>query len=303
MQKRASKIDSDPCSMPLLTRRQLLKYLAACSLAPNTALCADQAPVRIGLTPVFQTERTSLLREWRDYLQRHLGQPVQFEQSNTYRDILNNLLAQRLEFAWICGLPYVANSAQLELTAVPLYQRKPFYRAYLIVPALDTAITRLTDLRGRVFAYADPDSNSGFLVPRYELVRQGLDPESFFRKTFFTSGHRNAIEAVSVGLADGAYVDGYIWESMSRFNPEITSRTRVVTRSQEFGFPPVVAGPAVSPTLNKRMRDVLIGMGSDSAAASLLDRLNLDGFATGDPAAYQKIANMVRFTREVRHDP
>lgn len=289
--------------MPLLNRRQLLKCLAAYSLAPGTALRAEQAPVRIGITPVFQTERTSLLRDWRDYLERHLGQPVQFEQSNTYRDILTNLLAQRLEFAWICGLPYVANRAQLELTAVPLYQGKPLYRAYLIVPALDTAITSLTDLRGRIFAYADPDSNSGFLVPHYELVRQGLDPETFFRKTFFTSGHRNAIEAVSVGLADGAYVDGYIWESMERFNPEITRRTRVVVRSEEYGFPPVVAGPAVSPALNKRMRDVLNGMGSDSGAASLLDRLNLDGFATGDPAAYQKIEDMARVTREARHVP
>ncbi len=287
----------------MVNRRQLLKYLAASSLAPGIALCAEQPPVRIGITPVFQTELTSLLRDWQDYLERHLGQPVQFEQSNTYRDILNNLLAQRLEFAWICGLPYVANRAQLKLMAVPLYQGKPLYRAYLIVPATDSTSTRLTDLRGHIFAYADPDSNSGFLVPRYELVRQGLDPETFFRKTFFTSGHRNTIEAVSVGLADGAYVDGYVWESMARFNPEITRHTRVVVRSEEYGFPPVVAGPAVSTDLHRRMRDVLLGMGSDSAALSLLDRLNLDGFASSDPATYQKIADMLRVTREVRHVP
>lgn len=289
--------------MPLLKRRQLLKCLAACSLAPGMALRAEQTPVRIGITPVFQTERTSLLREWRDYLERHLGQAVHFEQSNTYRDILNNLLAQRLEFAWICGLPYVANRARLELTAAPLYQGKPLYRAYLIVPARDTETNTLTDLRGRVFAYADPDSNSGFLVPRYELVRQGIDPDTFFRMTFFTSGHRNAIEAVSVGLAEGAYVDGYIWESMQRFNPEITRRTRVVVRSQEFGFPPLVAGPAAPAALNGRMRDVLLGMGSDPAAASLLDRLNLDGFAAGDPSAYREIADMARAVAEAKRVP
>jgi phosphonate transport system substrate-binding protein len=289
--------------MPLLNRRQLLKYLAACGIAPGMALRAEEMPVRIGITPVFQTERTSLLREWRYYLEHHLRQPVHFEQSNTYRDIINNLLAQRLDFAWICGLPYVANRARLELTAVPLYQGKPLYRAYLIVPARDTATASLTDLRGRVFAYADPDSNSGFLVPRYTLVRQGLDPDSFFFKTFFTSGHRNAIDAVSVGLADGAYVDGHIWDSMARFNPEITGRTRVVTRSEEFGFPPLVAGPAVPEALNRRMRDVLIGMGNDPTAATLLDRLNLDGFAAGEPAAYQEIAAMARAVGEAKRVP
>ncbi|MCW8957707.1 MAG: PhnD/SsuA/transferrin family substrate-binding protein, partial [Gammaproteobacteria bacterium] len=178
----------------MLNRRQLLLYIAATTLASHRMVRADeQAPVRIGITPVFQTERTSLIRDWRDYLERHLERPVQFEQSNTYRDIINNLLARRLDFAWICGLPYVTNRSRLQLTAVPLFQGKPLYRSYLIVPIRDTATNTLTDLRGRVFAYADPDSNSGFLVPRFQLIQQGIDPDTFFRKTFFTSGHRNAI--------------------------------------------------------------------------------------------------------------
>lgn len=290
--------------MPLLNRRHLLKWLAAAGLAPAMALrAAEQTPVRIGITPVFQTERTSLLRDWRNYLEQHLGQPVRFEQSNTYRDILNNLLAQRLDFAWICGLPYIANRARLKLTAVPLYQGKPLYRSYLIVPVRDTATQSLTDLRERIFAYADPDSNSGFLVPRYELHRQGLDPDAFFSKTFFTSGHRNAIEAVSVGLAEGAHVDGHIWETMARFSPEITRRTRVVTRSQPFAFPPIVAGPAVTPGMNRRMQETLLRMRTDPAAASLLDHLNLDGFAVGDPLAYREIAAMAEAVAEGKHVP
>ncbi|MCW8972424.1 MAG: PhnD/SsuA/transferrin family substrate-binding protein [Gammaproteobacteria bacterium] len=288
----------------MLNRRQLLLYIAATTLASHRMVRADeQAPVRIGITPVFQTERTSLIRDWRDYLERHLERPVQFEQSNTYRDIINNLLARRLDFAWICGLPYVTNRSRLQLTAVPLFQGKPLYRSYLIVPIRDTATNTLTDLRDRVFAYADPDSNSGFLVPRFQLIQQGIDPDTFFRKTFFTSGHRNAIEAVSVGLAGGAHVDGYVWESMQRFNPEITRATRVVTRSREFGFPPLVAGPTVSATLNSQMGDVLLGMGSDPTAASLLDRLNLDGFTSGDPAAYEDIAEMAHTIGAFRHVP
>ena len=98
-------------------------------------------------------------------------------------------------------------------------------------------------------------------------------------------------------------MDGYIWDSMELFNPEITRRTRVVTRSDEFGFPPVVAAPAVSPVLNGKMRDVLIGMSSDPTAATLLDRLNLDGFTAGDPATYQEIADMARAVAEAKRVP
>lgn len=286
------------------SRRQLLIYLATTALAPNRLARANQAaPLRIGITPVFQTERTSLIRDWRLYFEGHLDRPVIFEQSNTYRDIINNLLARRLDFAWICGLPFITNRAHLTLTATPLYHGKPLYRSYLIVSVRDTGTQQLTDLRGGVFAYADPDSNSGFLVPRYELLQRGIDPETFFRKTFFTNGHRNAIEAVSVGLADGAHVDSYVWESMQRFNPEITNTTRVVTRSKAFAFPPVVAGPAVDDALNAQMRDVLLGMNSDPGAAELLDRLNLDGFTVTTADAYANIAAMAKFTGERRHVP
>lgn len=284
-----------------MNRRQMLQFLAASGFFFGGRGLAQEPAVRIGITPVFLTEHTSLLRDWRDHLGRRIGHSVVFEQSDTYRDIVNNLLARRLDFAWICGFPYVSNRTHLRLTAVPLYKGKPLYRSYLIVRASDTTTARLTDLRDRVFAYADPDSNSGFLVPRYELIRKGVDPDSFFRKTFFTYGHRNAIDAVSVGLADAANVDGYVWETMARFAPEITRRTRVVARSAEFGFPPIVAGPSVPASLHARTQEVLTGMGTDPNAGMLLDRLNLDGFAPGEPTAYQTIAEMARVVDEARH--
>jgi phosphonate transport system substrate-binding protein len=285
----------------MLNRRQMLKWLTATGLACSTGVRAEQSPVRIGITPVFLTELTSVLRDWRDYLEQHLNRPVRFEQSNTYRDIVNNLLAQRLDFAWICGFPYIVNRSQLQLTAVPNYKGKPLYQSYLIVRVNDDKTKSLLDLRDKLFCYTDPDSNSGYLFPQYELLRQGLDPDEFFRKTFFTNGHRNAIEAVSVGLADGAHVDGYIWDTVERFNPEITRSTRVVTRSKQFGFPPFVAGPSVTLAQNQRMREVLIGMSDNPVSMRLLDRLNLFGFTRGSVENYMEIEEMARYVEKVAH--
>lgn len=285
----------------MLNRRQMLKWLTAAGLARARVLRAEQYPVRIGITPVFLTELTSLLRDWRDYLEQHLERPVYFEQSNTYRDIVNNLLAQRLDFAWICGFPYIENHSRLQLTAVPDYKGKPLYQSYLIVPAADASTKKLTDLQNKIFAYTDPDSNSGFLIPRYELLRQGFAPDDFFRKTFFTNGHRNAIEAVGAGLADGAHVDGYIWDTVERFNPEVTRSTRVVTRSKPFGFPPIVAGPSVTLAMNQRMSDVLIGMSDMPVSMRLLDRLNLYGFVRGNVEDYMEIEEMARYVRKATH--
>lgn len=289
--------------MAQLNRRRFLGLLATAGLFRGGLVKAAGDPVRIGITPVFLTEQTSLLRDWRAYLELRLGRPVLFVQRDTYREIVENLLAGRLEFAWVCGYPYIRYRDRLALTAVPVYRAKPTYRAYLIVPARDRGTKGIADLRKGVFAYADPDSNSGYLVPRFELHERGLDSNQFFRKTFFTAGHRNAIEAVSTGLADGAFVDGYVWDTLARFSPDITGRTRVVARSQPYGFPPIVAGPAATTTLNEQMQRVLVAMGETTAAQPLLDRLNLDGFAPPQTGAYDDIAAMAKTLGEVRRVP
>jgi len=287
--------------MSTLTRRQFLHFIVAIGI--SSKLRAENKPIRIGITPVFLTELTSVLRDWKAYLEFKIGQPIVFVQRDTYRGIVNNLLTERLDFAWICGYPYTAHRQKLRLTAVPIYKGKPLYQAYLIVPKRDTSTRSILDLKGHVFAYTDPDSNSGFLVPKYQLLMANQDPNTFFRKTFISAGHHNAIEAVSTGLANGAYVDGYVWDSMTRFRPDITDQTRVVSKSSSFGFPPIVAGPSVSPEILHRLQNTLKNMHEDPSALSILNRLNIDGFGAGQPSDYETINKMAAALGNLRNDP
>jgi phosphate/phosphite/phosphonate ABC transporter binding protein len=286
--------------MPTLTRRHFLHFIIAAGISSRAAYAINR-PVRIGITPVFLTELTSILRNFQTYLEQRIGQPVIFVQRDTYREIVNNLLAKRLDFAWICGYPYISNRQQLSLTAVPIYKGKPHYQSYLIVPKRDTSTRSILDLKGRVFAYTDPDSNSGFLVPRFQLLKAGYDPNTFFRQTFISAGHRNAVEAVSAGLADGANVDGYVWDTLARFNPDITNQTRLVLKSPSYGFPPIVAGPSASQELSLLLHNILKSMHDDPAALPILDRLNIDGFGSGQDSEYETIAEMATTLGELRN--
>jgi len=83
-----------------------------------------------------------------------------------------------------------------------------------------------------VFAFTDPDSNTGRLVPTFWLSQIGERPESFFSKTIYTYSHDNSILAVNRALVDGAAVDGLIWEYYHRKNPVFTSKTRVIRKSE-----------------------------------------------------------------------
>ncbi len=264
----------------------LLFGLAGAGAVPATGT----EGIRIGLTPVFLDDQASFLKRWQAYLGQRLGVPVTFVQRQTYREISELLLEGRLDAAWTCGFPFVRHAGELRLLAVPLFQGAPFYRSYLIVPDRDRATDGWRDLEGAVFAYSDPDSNSGWLVPQVRLRELGLQPRRHFGRSFFTWSHRNVVQAVADGLADAGAVDGYVWETLGRVAPELQARTRVVARSERFGFPPLVALRALEPARFQRLREALLGMAETEEGRRLLERLNLDGFVPGEPGWYQGIA-------------
>jgi len=280
-------------------RRLGMLLLFAC---PALALARTQdagvraaAPIRIGTTAVILEDQVSFLDDWRRYLEQHLRGRAVFVQRGSYREITALINRDELDFAWVCGYPYVANRASMRLLAMPLYHNKPLYQSYLIVPRSDIVTRGYADLKGKMFAYSDPNSNSGFLVPQYLMLRAGLDPQTLFHKSFFTYAHRKVVSAVAAGVADGGSVDGYVWETLALVSPDLTARTRVALKSPEFGFPPLVARASMSQRDFVAMQDVLVGMSADVEGKALLRRLNLDGFARDDPHVFDGIAQALAY--------
>jgi phosphonate transport system substrate-binding protein len=257
-------------------------------------------PIRIGLTPVFLDHEPEFNSEWQLYLENKLGQPVVFVQRGSYREIVELLHEEKLDFAWLSGYPYVRSKDVMQLVAVPLYKRRPLYESYIIVPASDNRTRSIDDLRGKIFAFSDPDSNTGYLYVVHLLSEHGKSPSSFFGRTFFAWSHVNVIEAVGAGLAQGGAVDGYVWDTLELSHPELTAETRVLSKSPQFGNAPFVAGHAVSKPELARFQQVLIRMMHDEMGHRLLEQLNLSGFVYADERLYDAIEKMAR---SVKHQP
>lgn len=264
------------------------------------APATGQREISIGLTPVFLDHQLEFLKQLRSYFSERLSTPVRFVQRGSYREIVDLIRGSKLDFAWVCGYPYVRFRREMRLLAVPLYYGNPLYQSYLITPRSDNTTRSLLDLRGKTFAYSDPDSNSGYLVPQYQLLRAGENPSTFFTRSFFTWGHRKIIEAVGIGLAQGGAVDGYVWDTLDWVHPELTATTRIVSRSPELGFPPFVARSDIAEQSFRRMQQVLLAMSKDAQGARLLKSLNLDGFVPGSDALFDGIEAMARVVAKAR---
>jgi phosphonate transport system substrate-binding protein len=275
-------------------RRRLLLGGPLVLAAPR--LGATPAPFRIGLTPVFLDERLRLLQRWRAYLEPALAMPVAFVQRGTYGQVMDALRGGQVQVAWVCGYPYVLYRRELRLVAVPQWRGRPLYQSYQIADAKlpVEAGPSLEALRGRRFAYSDPLSNSGFLYMQHLMRRLGHDPASFFGRTFFTYSHRHVVEAVAEGLADAGSVDGYVWETLAELHPDLTARTRVLQRSPDFGFPPLVAGARVDASLVQAFADALFAMPASTAGREVLAELRLDRFVPGSTSLFDGIEAMAR---------
>lgn len=291
----AGKSASPGCARNRLRALLLVACPLLAALRPARSAPRVAAPLRIGTTAVILDDQVAFLHDWQRYLEQRLERNVVFVQRGSYREITALLSTDQIDAAWVCGYPYVANRASMRLLTVPLYNGRPLYQSYLIVPRSDSATRSYADLRGRIFAYSDPNSNSGFLVPQYMMLRAGLDPGKLFRKSFFTWAHKKVVSAVATGVADGGAVDGYVWETLAGQTPDLTAQTRVVEKSPEFGFPPLVTRASLGQAEFSGLQSALIGMANDAAGRGLLKRLNLTGFAPDDPRVFEGIEQALAY--------
>jgi len=252
---------------------------------------SESTQLKVAVAAIISPKETFVYyRQLLDYIGQKMGREIQFVQRKTYGEI-NELLAKgQIDLAFICSGPYVVGKEKygFQLVATPEVQNSHFYHSYLIVNKA-SQFQNLEDLRGQVFAFTDPDSNSGKLVPTYWLWQMGETAETFFEKTIYTYSHDNAILAVAKGLVDGAAVDGLIWEYYNNKNPIFTSKTRIIRKSEPYGIPPMVASNSIPSELMTKIRRLLFSMHQDTQGKAILKELMIDKFIVPKDKWYDSI--------------
>ncbi|MBI5055885.1 MAG: phosphate/phosphite/phosphonate ABC transporter substrate-binding protein [Nitrospirae bacterium] len=251
-------------------------------------------PVRIAVGGMITPrEGFAYYRRLLDYIGEKLGRHVEFVDRDNYAEINELLKNGEIEAAFVCGGPYVDGHKEfgMELLAVPVAYGEPVYYSYIIVNK-DSPIHMFQQLRGKKFAFTDPMSNSGKLVPTYMLARMNETPDTFFKSYIFTQSHDKAIKAVAQGIVDGAAVDSLIWEYASRTNPVFTSKTRIIKKSPPYGIPPVVVRPGMEQGMKEKLRQIFLDAHNDKKGKEILNHMMIDRFIPIDDRAYDSIREM-----------
>jgi phosphonate transport system substrate-binding protein len=210
----------------MLTRRHLAG-LAGAALLPGLAAAQGEAPpmpaagrrpwaaqvpqIRIGLLGgENEADRLGRYGPYARLLEETFGVPARLFPASDYAGVMQAFGARQIEGAGLGASAYAGAWLDTNGGVEPLFVAREAdggisYIAVMVVRT-DSGITNLEQMRGKSLAWADPNSTSGYLVPRSELRAAGLGTESgqYFSRTGFGGGHEQAIVAVLQRQYDAA---------------------------------------------------------------------------------------------------
>ena len=255
---------------------------------------SPRRPLRVAIgATITPREGFIFYGELIDYIEARLGRKVELTDSRTYAEVNGMLRRGEVDFAFVCGGPYVTGHRDfgLQMVATPVVSGKTTYESIILVRG-DSDLRRVTDLRGKRFAWVDPHSNSGYTVPYMLFVDMGEEPGSFFRKAVFTFGHDVSIMAVASGAVDGAAVSSVLYDYYRGKLPEVASKVREIWRSQPYGTQPVVVRPGLDAATKTALTSILLHAHDDPKAQRFLSGMGIERFDAGDDGNYDGIRRL-----------
>lgn len=265
------------------------------------SLSFSQPVIHFGFTAVVAKEDVRSVELFLKYLSEKTGYKFVPVFTKSYDEMDYLLSRGMVDVAYICGAPYVENkdSANVELLVVPKYLGKPLYYSYVITRK-EKNYSSIMDFRGKPYAFSDPKSNSGSVVPTFILMKNGYTPEDFFKPIVYTYSHSESVMAVYYGFVEGASVDSIVFDQMRKAMPEITSHIKVIERYGPFPITPIVVRRDLQSGVKDRVKYALLEMEREKEGEEVLSRFGLDGFTVVEDSFYDPIRQMISFIKSYR---
>lgn len=220
--------------------------------------------IRVGLVPTEGgADTVKRFAPLRDYLTEQLDARVELKSASSYQGVITAMANDQLEFAWFGPKSYVeaARRANAEALVIELNpEGEAGYYGIFIVPA-DSPIQTLDDARGTRFAFTDPNSTSGCLIPSTILFDKFGEPaERFFREVRFSGAHGTSILQVAAGELDIAATNDLDFAKMIEKGAVQPDDVRVIYTSDLIPGAPVAARADVPESLKVAVREAMLSI-------------------------------------------
>ena len=178
------------------------------------------------------TERYEILVK---YLEKKLGLPIEFKTSTDYAGVITGMQFKHVDFAYFGPKSYCEASARANAEAIAIEVGEDGTNGYhgVIITKKGSGLHSMADIKGKVWAFTDPNSTSGTLVPTVFFTKElKIVPDEYFSKVIYSGSHEASMLAVKSGKVDAASTndldmargEGKMWNKDQDFNILWTSK-------------------------------------------------------------------------------
>ena len=230
-------------------------------------------------------------------LEKDLRVRIKHTTATDYRGTIEALKFRKAEIGHLGPKAYVEASHNNYANVEPLVQLQLAngslgYRSCLIVHG-ESDIFSPEDTAGKTFAFNDPNSTSGYLVPSaFFMMEMGIDPQKHFSKVVFSGSHEASILAVANRKVEVASTNLPDLQQLTRENKVPRGGLRVIWVSKLIPNDPVVVRKDLPASLKSAIQESLVSTRTRHPETFKEIGAWVGGYVPADDAKYQVIREL-----------
>ncbi|MDQ0204633.1 phosphonate ABC transporter substrate-binding protein [Pectinatus haikarae] len=185
----------------------ILSLVSGCTGTQPTQQGKEAKVLKVGAIPSEDSQKVrDAYAPLVTYLEEQTGLKVELFVATDYSGVVEAMRSGKLDIAYFGPFSYILAADKANAAAFAVESRKGSGASYrsIIVADPESGINSMKDLKGHSFAFVDPASASGNLVPRSCLEKEGINPNQDFKSVVYSGGHDASELAVKNHKVDAA---------------------------------------------------------------------------------------------------
>ncbi len=232
--------------MALLVATASLSSLVACT-GPRSEVGTEENPLKLFFVPSVDanllSDRAKVVQE---YLEKKTPYKYKVSVPSSFIAVVEAFGTKRADIAALNTFGYILAHERFGTEALIKVVRfgQDTYKAQVIARA-DGKVQKLADIQGKRFAFVDPASTSGYLLPAKMFLDKGIKPS----ETVFAQKHDNVVTMVYQGQVDAGATfysppeEGKIQDARRLVKtqfPDVEQKIKIVELTESIPNDPIV---------------------------------------------------------------
>lgn len=269
----------------------------------NQELGSKKNPVKMYFVPSMEAGKiVTSGEEIAEYLHQETGYYFKVAVPTSYASVIEALGTEETDIAWLATFAYILANEKFEAEVALTTIRKGLekYRGQFVAKT-DSDLNTIEDIDGKIIAYTDAASTSGYIYPSALLAQKGIKPDN----SFYAGGHPQAILAVYQGRADVGCTfwspegeNGEIHDArraVIETYPDVTEKIKIIGFTDWIPNDTVTFRKGFPAEMRENIVNSLLAFAASEEGHQILnDLLDIDNFIKANDSDYDVVRNTLK---------